>query len=95
MGAETCGDCWMAEESVLIFIILYTPVIPISLASKPSTTNKPILLAIVILSPTVALSVPYLLLFSLNQNPNPTLPLTFLITLMAYCINRRAGVVFV
>lgn len=76
MGVETGGDYWMAKESVLIFI--YSPVIPISLASKPSTTSKPILLAIVILSPIVAFSVPYLLLlnFCLTQNPNPTLPLT-------------------
>jgi len=63
MGVETCGGCWTTEGGVLIFI--YTPVITISLASKPSTTNRPILLAIVIFSPTVALSVPYLLLFCL------------------------------
>ena len=64
MGVETCGDCWMAEESVLIFI--YTPVISISLASKPNTQNRPILLAIIILPPTVALLVPYFLLFCLE-----------------------------
>ena len=58
---EVCGGCWTTEESVLIFI--YTPVISLNLASKPSTQNRPILLAIIILSPTVALSVPYLLLF--------------------------------
>ena len=63
---ETSGDHWKAEETVLFFI--YTPVIPIGLASKPSTTNRPILLAIVILSPTVALSVPYLLLFCLQTS---------------------------
>jgi len=65
---ETCvdgsGNLWTAEGSVLFFI--YTPVITISLVSKPSTTNKPILLAIVILSPTVTLSVPYLLLLCLG-----------------------------
>jgi len=44
---ETSGDDWMTEESVLFFI--YTPVITTSLVSKPSTTNRPILLAIVIL----------------------------------------------
>jgi len=60
---ETCGDCWTAEESFLIFI--YTPGIPISLVSKPSATNRPILLTTIILSPTVALSVPYLFLFCL------------------------------
>jgi len=35
MGVGTCGDCWKVVKSVLIFI--YTPVISISLASKPST----------------------------------------------------------
>ena len=60
MEVETCGDSWMVEESVLFSI--YTPVISISSASKQSTQNRPILLAIIILSPTVALSVPYLLL---------------------------------
>jgi len=59
---EMCGDCW-TTESVLIFI--YTPVISLSLASKPSTQNRPILLAIIIFSPTVAHLVPYLLLFCL------------------------------
>ena len=44
---EMSGDDWMTEESVLFFI--YTPVITTSLVSKPSTTNRPILLAIVIL----------------------------------------------
>jgi len=63
-GVEMCGDCWMTEESVLIFI--YRPVVFLSLASKPSTTNRPILLAIIILSPTVALSVLYLFLFCLS-----------------------------
>jgi len=58
---ETSGDHGKAKERVLFFI--YTPVIPLSLASKPSTANKLILLAIIILSPTVALSAPYLLLF--------------------------------
>ena len=52
MGAETFGDFWMVGGSILIFI--YTPVISISSASKPSTTNRPILLAIINLSPTVA-----------------------------------------
>jgi len=66
MEVETCGDCWTVEESVLIFI--YTPVISISLASKPSTQNRPILLAIIIPSPTIALLVPYLLLFCLSPN---------------------------
>ena len=61
IGVKTCGDCWTTEQSVLIFI--YTHVITISLVSKPSTTNRSILFAIVIFSPTVALSVPYLLLF--------------------------------
>ena len=55
MEVETWGDCW----SVLIFI--YTPVIYISLVNKPSTQNRYILLAIIILPPTVALSVPYFL----------------------------------
>ena len=63
MEVETCGDCWAVEESVLIFI--YTPVISFSLVSKLSTQNTPILLAIIILPPTAALSVPYLLLFYL------------------------------
>ena len=49
---ETCCDCWMTEESIWIFI--YKLVITISLASKPSTTNRPIFLAFVIPSPTVA-----------------------------------------
>ena len=61
MKVDTFGDSWKVVKRVLIFI--YTPVISISLASKPSTQNKPILLAILIFSPTVALSVPYLLLF--------------------------------
>jgi len=69
MEVETCGDCWMAEESILIFI--YTPVTSISLAGKPSTMNKPILLVVVILSPTVALSVTYLLLFCLVPRAQP------------------------
>ena len=56
---EMCGDCW-TEGGVLI---PYTPVISLSLASKPCTQNRPILLTIIILSHTVALSVPYLLLF--------------------------------
>jgi len=55
---EMCGDCLMTEERVLIFI--YTPGISLSLAGKPSTQNIPILLAIIILSPTVAPSVSYL-----------------------------------
>jgi len=49
------GDLWKAKDSVLFFI--YTPVIAVSLASKQaSTTNKPKLLAIVILSPSITLS---------------------------------------
>ena len=48
MEAETCGDCWTVGGSILIFIY-YTPVISISSESKPSTTNRPILLAIIIL----------------------------------------------
>ena len=60
MGVETCGDCWTVEESVLIFIY-YTPVIFTSLASNPSTQNRPILLANVIPSPTIAHLMPYLL----------------------------------
>ena len=63
MELEMCGQCWTAEENILIFI--YTLVITISLASEPSTTNKPIFLAIVVLLPTLAPSVPYLLLFCL------------------------------
>ena len=35
MEAETCGDSWKAAKSILIFI--YTSVISISLAGKPST----------------------------------------------------------
>ena len=35
MEVEMCGDSWKVVKSVLIFI--YTPVISISLASKPST----------------------------------------------------------
>ena len=58
---ETSGNHWKAKEGVMFFI--YTPAITISLASKLGTTNRLILLAIAILSPTVALSVPYLLLF--------------------------------
>ena len=58
---KTSGDHWKVKESVFFFI--YTPVISLNLAGKPSTTNKPILLAMIILSSTVALSVPYLLLF--------------------------------
>jgi len=46
---ETSGDDWMTEESVLFFI--YTPVNTTNLVSKPSTTNRPILLAIVISLP--------------------------------------------
>jgi len=62
MEVETCGDSWKVVKSVLIFT--YTPVIFISLASKPKyAENRSALLAIVTLSPTVALSVPYLLLF--------------------------------
>ena len=61
---ETCGDCRKVMKSVLFFI--YTPVISISLASKPNTQNRPILLAIIILPPTVAHSAPYLLLFRLQ-----------------------------
>ena len=61
MEVEICGGCWTAEESVVIFI--YIPVISISLVSELGTTNRLILLTIVILSPTVALLVPHLLLF--------------------------------
>ena len=57
MEVKTYGDCWTAEESVLIFI--YTPVISIGLVSNLSTTNRLILLPIIVLSPTVALSMPY------------------------------------
>ena len=64
MEVETCGECWMVQESVLIFIC--TPVISTSLASKPRTANNPILPAIIILPSTVALSVVYLLLFCLT-----------------------------
>ena len=61
---ETCGDCRKVMKSVLIST--YTPVISISLASKPSAQNRPILLAIIILPPTVVHSAPYLLLFCLQ-----------------------------
>jgi len=61
---ETCGDSWKVVKSVLIFI--YTPVISISLASQAKQAkyaeSKTILLAIIVLPPTVALFVPYLLL---------------------------------
>ena len=67
MEVETCVDCWMSEESILIFI--HTPAITISLVTKPSTRNRPILLAVIILPLTVALSVPYLLLFCLYNTP--------------------------
>ena len=56
MEVKTYGDCWTAEESVLIFI--YTPVISIGFVSNP-TTNRLILLPIIVLSPTVALSMQY------------------------------------
>ena len=68
MEVETCGDCWTAE-SVITFI--YTPVISIALVSKSSTTNRPILLAIIVLSPTVALSVPYSVLNSRGPREGP------------------------
>ena len=68
MEVETCGDCWTAE-SVMTFI--YTPVTPIALVSKSSTTNRPILLAIIVLSPTVALSVPYSVLKSRGPRGGP------------------------
>ena len=58
---ETCSDSWMDEESVFIFI--YTLAISISLVSKPSTTNRSLLLVVIVLPPTIALFVPYLLLF--------------------------------
>ena len=35
MELETCGDSWKVVKNVLIFI--YTPVISLSLANKPST----------------------------------------------------------
>ena len=35
MEVETCGDCWKAVKSLLIFI--YAPVISVSLTKKPST----------------------------------------------------------
>ena len=62
MEVETCGESRKVVKSVLIFI--YAPVITISLVSEPSSTNKPILLAIVILSPSVTLSGAVFLLFS-------------------------------
>ena len=52
--------------SIIQFSTVYTPLISISLASKPSTQNRPILLAIIILPPTVAHTAPYLLLFCLQ-----------------------------
>ena len=55
MEVETCGDSCKVVKSVFIFI--YTPVISISLASKQAkyAENRTILLAIIILHPTVAL----------------------------------------
>ena len=56
------GDCWNTEESVLFLI--YTPVKTASLASKKvlyDEYRRPMLLAMVILPPSVALSVPYFL----------------------------------
>ena len=48
----TSGDHWKDKESVLFSV--YTPVITVSLASKYNTKNRPKLLSIVILSPSVA-----------------------------------------
>jgi len=57
-----CGNGWKTENGVLLFI--YTSVITVSLATNSSTNNLK-LLAITILSPTVALLLPYLRLFRL------------------------------
>ena len=72
-----CG--WEWKRVVIVgrlrraFLFSYNiqlPVISISLASKPSTQNRPILLAIITLPPTVALLVPYFLLFCLEERIN-------------------------
>ena len=57
---DTSGDRWKGEDNVLfsIFSCHYR-----QFSKQASTTNRPRLLAIVILSPSVALSVPYSLLF--------------------------------
>ena len=60
MKVETCGDSWKVVKSVLIFIC--TPAISICLASKLSTQNIPILLAIIIPPPIIA---PFGAVFSL------------------------------
>ena len=67
---ETCGDesgnVWGflgGCEELFDFNIYHTPVISISLASKQSMQNSPILLVIIVLPLTVASSVLYLLLF--------------------------------